>query len=104
MDACLLSRVQFALTVGFHFLFPPITIGLAWLLVGIEWRAWRRGDDAYERAGRLLGRLLGLTFAVGVATGIVMEFQLDTIWARYSKFVGDIFERFLPPRAFLPSS
>jgi cytochrome bd ubiquinol oxidase subunit I len=91
VDVCLLSRIQFAVTIGFHFLFPPITIGLAWVLVAIEYMGWRRRDEAWRRAGRLLGGLLGLTFAVGVATGIVMEFQFGTNWARYSKFVGDIF-------------
>jgi cytochrome d ubiquinol oxidase subunit I len=91
MDVCLLSRIQFAITVGFHFLFPPITIGLAWLLVIVEYMAWRRRDPVAERVGLLFGKLLGLTFAVGVATGIVMEFQFGTNWARYSKFVGDIF-------------
>ena len=91
MDVVLLSRIQFALTVGFHFLFPPITIGLAWLLVAIEWRGWRTGDAAWVRMGKFFGKLLALTFAVGVATGIVMEFQFGTNWAQYSKFVGDIF-------------
>jgi cytochrome d ubiquinol oxidase subunit I len=91
MDAVLLARVQFALTVGFHFLFPPITIGLAWLLVIVETLGWRRRDDSYVRIGRFFGKILGLTFAVGVATGIVMEFQFGTNWAEYSKFVGDIF-------------
>ncbi len=91
MDVVLLSRIQFALTVGFHFLFPPLTIGLAWLLVAIEWRGWRTGDATYVRMGKFFGKLLALTFAVGVATGIVMEFQFGTNWAAYSKFVGDIF-------------
>jgi len=91
MDVVLLSRIQFALTVGFHFLFPPLTIGLAWLLVAIEWRGWRSGDATYVRMGKFFGKLLALTFAVGVATGIVMEFQFGTNWATYSKFVGDIF-------------
>ncbi len=91
MDVVLLSRIQFALTIGFHFLFPPITIGLAWLLVAIEWRGWRSGDATWVRMGRFFGKLLALTFAVGVATGIVMEFQFGTNWAQYSKFVGDIF-------------
>jgi cytochrome bd ubiquinol oxidase subunit I len=91
MDVVLLSRIQFALTIGFHFLFPPITIGLAWLLVAIEWRGWRSGDAAWVRMGKFFGKLLALTFAVGVATGIVMEFQFGTNWAQYSKFVGDIF-------------
>jgi cytochrome d ubiquinol oxidase subunit I len=91
LDPLLLSRLQFALTIGFHFLFPPLTIGLAWLLVIVEWLGWRRGDEDYVRAGVFFGKILGLTFAVGVATGIVMEFQFGTNWAEYSKFVGDVF-------------
>ena len=91
LDPLFLSRLQFALTIGFHFLFPPLTIGLAWLLVVIEWRGWKRGDEDYLRAGRFFGKILGLTFAMGVATGIVMEFQFGTNWAEYSKYVGDIF-------------
>ncbi len=91
MDALTLARIQFAVTVGFHFIFPPISIGLAWMLVVIEWIGWRRNDPAAALAGRWLGKLLGITFAVGVATGIVMEFQFGTNWAQYSKFVGDIF-------------
>lgn len=91
MDVGLLSRIQFAMTVGFHFLFPPITIGLAWLLVIIETLGWRTRQPVYDHAGRFFARLLGLTFAMGVATGVVMEFQFGTNWARYSKFVGDIF-------------
>lgn len=91
MDAVILARLQFALTIGFHFIFPPITIGLAWLLVILEGIGWRKGDEAYKRAGEFFGRLLALTFAVGVATGIVMEFQFGTNWSAYSKFVGDIF-------------
>jgi len=91
LDPVLLARIQFAVTIGFHFIFPPISIGLAWLLVIIEYRAWRRRDDAYERMGKFFSRLLAITFAVGVATGIVMEFQFGTNWAEYSKYVGDIF-------------
>src|SRR5512143_1835339 len=91
MDQILLARLQFAFTIGFHFLFPPITIGLAWILVIIEFLGWRRNDETYVRLGRFFAKLLGLTFAVGVATGIVMEFQFGTNWAEYSKFVGDIF-------------
>jgi len=91
VDALFLARLQFALTVGFHFLFPPLTIGLAWLLVLLEWRAWRRGDPDCRRMGRFFAGILGLTFAVGVATGVVMEFQFGTNWARYSRFVGDVF-------------
>jgi cytochrome d ubiquinol oxidase subunit I len=91
MDALFLARLQFAFTIGFHFLFPPISIGLAWLLVIMEGLGWRKKDEVYVRMGKFFGRLLALTFAVGVATGIVMEFQFGTNWALYSKFVGDIF-------------
>ncbi len=90
-DPVFLARMQFALTIGFHFLFPPISIGLAWLLVVVEGMAWKTGDEAWEQAGRFFAKLLALTFAVGVATGIVMEFQFGTNWSQYSKFVGDIF-------------
>jgi len=91
LDPVLLSRIQFAMTIGFHFIFPPISIGLAWLLVIIEWRGWRKDDNTYKSMGKFFGKLLAITFAVGVATGIVMEFQFGTNWAEYSKFVGDIF-------------
>jgi len=91
MDAVLLARLQFALTIGFHFLFPPISIGLAWLLVIIEGLGWKTKNEVYTRIGKFFAKILGLTFAVGVATGIVMEFQFGTNWAEYSKFVGDIF-------------
>ncbi len=87
----LLARIQFAMTIGFHFLFPPISIGLAWLLVGFETLGWKRKDNLYVELGKFFGELLALTFAIGVATGIVMEFQFGTNWAEYSKFVGDIF-------------
>ena len=91
LDVVLLSRLQFALTIGFHYIFPPITIGLAWLLVLIETKGYKTGEQVYERIGIFFGKLLGITFAVGVASGIVMEFQFGTNWAAYSEFVGDIF-------------
>lgn len=91
MDALLLARIQFAFTIGFHFIFPPISIGLAWLLVVLEWRWWKKNDQAALQAAKWLGKLLAITFVVGVASGIVMEFQFGTNWAEYSKFVGDIF-------------
>ena len=90
LDPVLLARIQFALTIGFHFIFPPISIGLAWLLVIMEWRGWH-GDADFATMGRFFGKLLGITFVLGVATGIVMEFQFGTNWAAYSKFVGDVF-------------
>ena len=91
MDAALLARIQFAFTVGFHYIFPPLTIGLSWLIVVLmTW--WRRtGDLSWGEAARFWVGLLAITFAVGVATGITMEFQFGTNWAAYSRFVGDIF-------------
>lgn len=91
MDAVLLARLQFALTIGFHFFFPPITIGLSWLILIAETLGWKRNEAVYVRIGTFFGKILGLTFAVGVASGIVMEFQFGTNWAEFSKFVGDIF-------------
>lgn len=91
MDQVLLARIQFAMTIGFHFIFPPLTIGLAWMLVIFEAIGWKKKDEVYAAIGKFFGKILGLIFAVGVATGIVMEFQFGTNWAEYSKFVGDIF-------------
>jgi cytochrome bd ubiquinol oxidase subunit I len=91
MDPILLARLQFAMTVGFHFFFPPLTIGLSWMLVIIEALGWKKKNEIYVAAGKYFGKMLGLIFAVGVATGVVMEFQFGTNWAEYSKFVGDIF-------------
>jgi cytochrome d ubiquinol oxidase subunit I len=91
MDAVLLARIQFALTVGFHYIFPVITIGMAWIIVWILTRHLRTGDPIYKRMARFWIRVFALSFAVGVASGIVMEFQFGMNWARYSRFVGDIF-------------
>ena len=101
LDPLVLSRLQFALTICFHFLFPPLTIGLVWLLVLIEWLGWKGNDEDYVRGGIFFGKILGLTFAMGVATGVVMEFQFGTNWAEYSKFVGDIFGAPLAAEAVL---
>src|ERR1035438_9030252 len=89
MDAVLLARIQFAMTIGFHFLFPPLSIGLGWMIF-ISEMLGRKNQD-YKAIGYFFGKVLGLIFAVGVATGIVMEFQFGTNWSEYSKFVGDIF-------------
>ena len=91
MDAVFLARIQFALTVMFHFLMPPITIGLSMLIVVIETLRWRTGADVWRRASDFWLKLFAVNFAVGVATGIVMEFEFGTNWAGYSRFVGDIF-------------
>lgn len=91
MDPVLLSRIQFALTIGFHFIFPPLTIGLSWIIVWMMTCYLRTGSKLYETMSRFWIKLFGLSFALGVATGITMEFQFGTNWAEYSRFVGDIF-------------
>ena len=91
MDAVILARLQFAFTVGFHFLFPPLTIGMAWVIVGTMWKWKRTGEEFWLRISRFWIKLFAITFATGVATGITMEFQFGTNWAEYSRFVGDIF-------------
>jgi cytochrome d ubiquinol oxidase subunit I len=91
MDAVLLSRIQFALTIGFHYIFPPLTIGLSWLIVWIMTRYKKTGDILYRKMARFWIKIFALSFAVGVASGIVMEFQFGTNWSEYSRFVGDIF-------------
>jgi cytochrome d ubiquinol oxidase subunit I len=91
LDAVDLARLQFAFTVAFHFIFPAITIGLGFLIALAETVRWRRNDETWDRLARFWTRVFALTFAVGVATGVVMEFQFGTNGARYSTFVGDIF-------------
>ncbi len=91
MDPVLLARIQFALTIGFHFIFPPLTIGLSWLIVSILAKHKKTGDEFYRRMAHFWVKLFALSFAVGVATCITMEFQFGTNWAEYSRFVGDIF-------------
>jgi len=91
MDVVLLSRLQFALTIMFHYLFPPLTIGLGLLIVIYEIQHVRTGDPAWRRVVDFWVKLFAVSFAVGVASGIVMEFQFGTNWAVYSRFVGDVF-------------
>jgi cytochrome d ubiquinol oxidase subunit I len=91
MDVVLLSRIQFAFTVMFHYLFPPLTIGLGMVLVFLEYRWLRTGEAIYHEAGRFWTKMFGINFALGVATGIVMEFEFGTNWAVYSRYVGDVF-------------
>ncbi len=91
MDVVLLSRIQFALTIMFHYLFPPLTIGMGVVLVYLEARFLATRDPLYETAARFWTKIFALNFAVGVASGIVMEFEFGTNWAVYSRFVGDVF-------------
>jgi len=91
MDVVVLSRLQFALTIMFHYLFPPLTIGMGVVLVHLEGMFLRTRDPVYETAARFWTKIFALNFAIGVATGIVMEFQFGTNWSAYSRFVGDVF-------------
>lgn len=91
LDPFFLSRVQFALTIMFHYIFPPLTIGLSVFMVFIEFMWVKTNDPLYESMAKFWTRVFAVNFAMGVATGIVMEFEFGTNWARYSKFVGDVF-------------
>jgi cytochrome d ubiquinol oxidase subunit I len=91
LDVLTLSRFQFAFAIYFHFLFVPLTLGLS-LLVAIMQTIWvRSGDEDYKRMTKFWGKLFLINFAIGVVTGIPLEFQFGTNWSRYSTFVGDIF-------------
>lgn len=91
MDVLTLSRLQFALTSAFHFIFVPLTLGLSILTAYMETRYVRTGDDTYLKMAKFWGKLFLINFALGVVTGITMEFQFGMNWAEYSKYVGDIF-------------
>jgi cytochrome bd ubiquinol oxidase subunit I len=91
LDVVTLSRLQFALTALYHFLFVPLTIGLSVLLVIMESVYVMTGREIWKRITRFWGLIFGVNFAMGVATGITMEFQFGTNWAYYSHYVGDIF-------------
>jgi cytochrome bd ubiquinol oxidase subunit I len=91
MDVVTLSRLQFALTALYHFLFVPLTLGLSMILVIMESVYVMTGLEVWKRMTRFWGLLFGINFAMGVATGITMEFQFGTNWAYYAHYVGDIF-------------
>jgi cytochrome bd ubiquinol oxidase subunit I len=91
MDVLNLSRLQFAVATYFHFLFVPLTLGLSILVAIMESLYVSRGDEDYKRAAKFWGKLFLINFAIGVVTGITLEFQFGTNWSRYSAFVGDIF-------------
>jgi cytochrome bd ubiquinol oxidase subunit I len=91
MDACLLARLQFGLTIAFHYIYPPLSIGLGIALVIMETMWLKTRDEHYRAMTRFWSKIFGLTFAIGVATGIVMEFEFGTNWERYSRYVGDVF-------------
>jgi len=91
MDVETLSRIQFAFTISFHYIYPPLSIGLGVMLVFMEGMYVKTGLKIYETMTRFWIRIFALIFGIGVATGIVMEFEFGTNWATYSRYVGDIF-------------
>lgn len=91
MDPVMLARIQFASTTIFHFIFVPISIGLAFLIAVMETMYVVKGQDVYKRMAKFWGKLFLINFAVGVVTGILQEFQFGMNWSDYSRFVGDVF-------------
>lgn len=91
MDALILSRIQFASTLSFHFIYPPLIIGLGMVLVIMEALWLKTGNSLYLQMARFWTKVFALTFALGVATGIMLPFQFGTNWAEFSRFIGDVF-------------
>ena len=91
LDPVSLARLQFAATALYHFLFVPLTLGMSFLLAIMESAYVMTGREIWRTSTRFWGKLFGINFAMGVATGITMEFQFGTNWAYYSHYVGDIF-------------
>ncbi len=91
MDVLLLARLQFAITIIYHFFFVPLTLGLSLVVAILETIYVRTGDETYRRLTKFWGKLFLINFAIGVVTGIVQEFQFGMSWSEYSRYVGDIF-------------
>jgi cytochrome bd ubiquinol oxidase subunit I len=91
MDVETLARIQFAVTIGFHYIYPPMSIGLGLMLVILEGYYLKTGNSLYQTAVKFWVRIFAIIFGMGVATGMIMEFEFGTNWATYSKYVGDIF-------------
>ncbi|SCM72303.1 cytochrome ubiquinol oxidase subunit I [Desulfovibrio sp. 86] len=91
MDVVMLSRLQFAVAVFFHFIFVPLTLGLSVIIALMETRYVRTGDEFWKKQAKFWGKLFVINFTLGVVTGITLEFQFGTNWSRYSEYVGDIF-------------
>jgi len=90
MDALLLSRLQFAVTTYFHFLFVPLTLGLSIIVAIMETLYVKGGSDDYLKMTKFWGKILIINFIVGVATGLTLEFQFGTNWSRYSRYVDTV--------------
>src|SRR4051812_17322681 len=90
MGAATWDRFQFGFTITYHYLFPQLTMGLALLIVVLKAIALRSGDTLYDEVARFWAKIFGLNFAMGVVTGIPMEFQFGTNWARFSSYAGGV--------------
>ena len=90
LDQLLLARWQFAITTVYHFLFVPLTLGLSILVALMHTQYYRTNNEKYKKMTKFWGKLFLINFAMGVATGIVQEFQFGMNWSEYSRFVGDI--------------
>ena len=95
------ARAQFALTAGYHWIFVPLTIGLGLIMAIMESIYVKTGNEKWKQTTRFWQKIFGINFAIGVATGIILEFQFGTNWSNYSWFVGDIFGAPSPLRASL---
>ena len=91
MNPEFLSRLQFGLTISFHFIFPPISMGLGLMMCYMAWKYVRTRDLAWREASFFWVKVYGLVFALGIATGLVQEFEFGTNWSQYSRFVGNVF-------------
>ena len=87
----ILARIQFGVAASYHFLFVPLTLGLAWILFTMECLYVKTGRVVYRDMVQFWGKLFGINFAMGVLTGLTLEFQFGTNWAYYSQYVGDVF-------------
>lgn len=101
VELLLLSRIQFAITVAFHFLFVPLTLGLALLVAGMETAYYKTRDETWRKMADFWGRIFKINFAIGLVTGLAMTFQFGTNWGAYSEFMGDVFGSPLAVEALL---
>jgi cytochrome d ubiquinol oxidase subunit I len=101
MDPVTLSRLQFALTTIYHWLFVPLTLGMGWFVAFMQTRYYQTGDETWRKMTKFWGKLFLINFAIGVVTGIVQEFQFGMNWSEYSRYVGDIFGAPLAVEALL---
>jgi cytochrome d ubiquinol oxidase subunit I len=103
MTSELIHRLHFAFTITFHYLFPQLTMGLAVLIVVLKSVALKTGGEQWDRAARFWGRIFGINFVFGVVTGIPMEFEFGTNWARFSRLSGGVIGSRWPWRGFSAS-